>query len=254
MFWSYFDESGTHGDSRVTCIVGYVGTEDEWTHVESQWQSILEPYNHLGLTWWHSSDQPGKKGVFENISMETKDAIQRALVEIIRESELQVIWNGIDTADFEKFVVPQFNGRHPMKPYDMCFYWVIRQLELWRLDHGFSERIGMMFGVQDEYNKRSEMALASWQSNNMLEWLRPISFDSPKYVSALQPADMLGNEMYRCWLKTTQRTTDRFVATDLLRDLSRNGLELGGFATGEALKTNALSAEAWTSPPFREAK
>lgn len=250
MLWSYFDESGTHGDSRVTCIAGYVGAEDEWTHVESQWQAILEPYGPQGLTWWHSSDKVGKKGVFENINTPTKNDIERALIEVVKNSELQVIWNAIDTADFEKFVVPQFNGRDPFKPYDLCFYWIIRQLQFWRSENGCSERIGTMFALQDEYNERSDMALNSWQSWGLLRALGPLSFDSPQCVPALQPADMLGNEMYRCWLKVTQGATKEFVVSDRLRDLSRNGLKHGGFATGESL-ANVLTDEAWNNPPFR---
>lgn len=250
MLWSYFDESGTHGDARVTCIAGYVGTPEEWTHVENQWQQILAPYAPLGLTWWHSKDMPGKRGVFENIDTATKDQIEAALVKVVLNSELQVIWNGIDTRAFNEAVTPQLDGR-VLKPYDLCFYWIIRQLELYRQRQGDKERIGMVFAVQNEYNARSEAALNSWQSWGVLENLGPIAFDYPYRTPALQPADMIGHEMYRCWLKVANGAS-QFTASNLLSDLSRNGLKHGGFATEESLR-NALSAEAWSDPRFLEA-
>jgi hypothetical protein len=111
MLQAYFDESGMHGDARVTAIAGYVATKDVWAGVESRWQAVLGAYAHLGVTHWHSTDMPGKRGVFENVDAATKDAIRVELVHVLKQSDLCVIWNGIDTADFKKFVTPNLGPR-----------------------------------------------------------------------------------------------------------------------------------------------
>ena len=37
----YFDESGTHGSSRVTTLAGYIGTAIQWRSCLSKWQEAL---------------------------------------------------------------------------------------------------------------------------------------------------------------------------------------------------------------------
>jgi Protein of unknown function (DUF3800) len=246
MLQAFFDESGMHGDARVTCIAGYVATADAWASMESRWQAVFDPYRHLGVTHWHSTDMPGLSGVFRNIDAATKDTIRASLVNVLKESDLCVIWNGIDTADFAKFVAPNA-GRRKIDPYDMCFYWVIRQLIFWRMRNKFDGRIGMMFGIHDRYNSRSEVSLKSWKQFNLMEELDSISFGYPKNYPPLQSADMLSNEIYRCWLKLVDGRTERFVASDLLIDISRNSLDEGGFANEAALRS-ALTSDAWTDP------
>jgi hypothetical protein len=255
---AYFDESGTHRNPGVTCIAGYVGTVDEWAPVETRWQELLAPYAQHGLTYWHQTDYRARDGQFAGIEPELSDIIFNALVRVIRDSELQVIWNGIDADAFDRVVPPQFaRAGREFKPYELCFYWIIRQLDRWRLQRGYqeSDRIAMVFAVQDEYNDRSDMTLKSWQRAGLMQEFLPLMFDFPKHVPALQPADILVNEMYRSWLQVKRGTTqDRFVLSDILRDMASNGLEEGGFATEAALRDVVANPEAWTYPGLRGAK
>jgi hypothetical protein len=80
-----------------------------------------------------------------------------------------------------------------------------------------------------------------------MEELGPIAFEYPKHCAPLQSADMLSNEIYRCWLKLVDGRTERFIASDLLRDISRNALDEGGFANERALR-GALTSDAWIDP------
>src|SRR6266700_8112837 len=38
----YFDDSGTHGDSRVVVWGGFVGTIDQWTALDARWRNKLD--------------------------------------------------------------------------------------------------------------------------------------------------------------------------------------------------------------------
>jgi hypothetical protein len=246
---AYFDETGTHGDSRVTAIAGYVGTVAEWTHVENQWQEILEPYAPLGLTWWHHKDYPGQRGQFERIGSETSNLILGALTNVINESDLQVIWAGVDAEAFAALLAEKWRGA--FKPYDFCFYWIMRQLSLWSEKCRYTGRTGMVFAVQDEYNGRSARALESWHSGGVLQHLGPIGFDYPKFLPALQPADILANEMYR--LLEREKTENHSAPSLLLQRISKSRLQEGGFATEETIRHYMTDPhDAWANPQFRE--
>jgi len=249
MLQAYFDESGTHGNAKVTAIAGYVATADVWNRVEQQWQEILKPHAHLGLTWWHMSEFRAGKGQYERIGDELGKEILDALVRVIRESELQIIWAGLDNEDYAAAAPRDLRER--CAPYDYCFYWIMRQLAVWSGRRGHDGNIGMMFAIQDEYNKRSESALKSWQAFGLLENLRPLAFDYPKFRPALQPADILSNEMYRLLMRHKSGASS--APSQLLYAISQNRLQEGGFATEETIRHGISDPrEAWANPMFRE--
>jgi hypothetical protein len=56
MLIGYFDESGTHDQSAVTTIAGYVAKPEVWASVEAQWRQVLEPFAQKGLHTFHMVD------------------------------------------------------------------------------------------------------------------------------------------------------------------------------------------------------
>jgi len=250
MLQAYFDESGTHGDARVTCIAGYVGTADQWAHVENQWQEILKPRAAQGLTWWHMADFRARRGQYERIDTPTGNQILDGLVRIVRESELQVIWAGVDAEVYAAITTPESRGRLGHKPYDFCFYLIVRQLAIWSARRGFKDSIGMMFAIQDEYNKASEMALESWHRFGVLEQLETIAFAYPRKRPALQCADMLANEVYGLWMQYARdKSTNTVNLSQLLQDITKSGLKQGGFATERTIRNYMADPHsAWANP------
>jgi hypothetical protein len=249
MLQAYFDESGTHPEAKVTAIAGYVATADVWNRVEDQWQQILKPHAHLGLTWWHMSEFRAGHGQYERVGVELGTRILNDLVSVIRESDLQVIWAGLDNDDYVAAAPRDLQER--CAPYDYCFYWIMRQLAVWSGRRGYDGNIGMMFAIQDQYNKRSESALKSWQAFGLLENLRPLAFDYPRLRPALQPADILSNEMYRLLLRYKSGASS--APSQLLCAISQNRLQEGGFIIAETIRHYIADPHtAWAYPKFRE--
>lgn len=51
MIWTaYLDESGTHDDSPIMLMGGYLGNTEQWAAFDNAWKSLLEsegiPYSH----------------------------------------------------------------------------------------------------------------------------------------------------------------------------------------------------------------
>ncbi len=53
MLVAYFDESGTHDQSKVVCIAGLVGTAIEWSRIERPWEENLRTTR---VPWFHAND------------------------------------------------------------------------------------------------------------------------------------------------------------------------------------------------------
>jgi hypothetical protein len=48
MLLAYFDDSGTHGNSEIVVMAGFVGTEEQWKIFEKAWSKKLsEPLPSL---------------------------------------------------------------------------------------------------------------------------------------------------------------------------------------------------------------
>ena len=77
----YFDESGTHGDSRFLIVAGYVFEKDAYTSLEAEWRSMLAKYN---LTHFHMSECAPCKGLFAHLKTEECDVAARWAYDIIR--------------------------------------------------------------------------------------------------------------------------------------------------------------------------
>jgi hypothetical protein len=245
--FAYFDETGIHDSSKVAAIAGYVGTKDEWFRVETAWQAVLAPYAQYGLTWWHQADYLSRQGQYTGIRQtEIYDAMFNRLVAIIKDSQLQVIWAGVDAEAFKVTTTPEWRERYAPKPYDFCYYWIIRQLTSWSFRTGYTDNIGLTFAVQDEFNGRSELALRSWQSFGLLEQFRPFSVDYPKFRPALQPADILANELYH--LLQRYKRGGHAAPGQVLQDLSQSGrLQEGGLATEETIR-RLMDNPDWANP------
>jgi hypothetical protein len=73
MFRAFFDESGTHKESPVMVIAGYVSKLSLWTQFEREWKEVLSEYN---IKVFHMTDfLSSKHRDFTSFNDATKERI-----------------------------------------------------------------------------------------------------------------------------------------------------------------------------------
>ena len=64
MMEAYFDESGTHRDSPLMCVTGYIIDADQCRRFQTEWDEVLSKY---GVPYFHMSDCAHGTGVFAGV-------------------------------------------------------------------------------------------------------------------------------------------------------------------------------------------
>jgi hypothetical protein len=67
VFKAFFDDAGTHQDSPITGIGGFVGSEVAATSLETDWQAVLDEFAEEGVRAFHSFAREWGEEDFANI-------------------------------------------------------------------------------------------------------------------------------------------------------------------------------------------
>jgi len=74
---AYYDESGTHGDSPLTVLAGFVGYANDWVDFELEWKKILKKYS---ITHVHAKHLFHRQGQYRQW---TDEQIYECFVDLI---------------------------------------------------------------------------------------------------------------------------------------------------------------------------
>lgn len=79
MLKAFFDDSGTHGSSKVLAIGGCVAREEQWVLFERDWAAMLERF---GILEYHSADLQAFAGDFKGWTEEKRRQLVSCAAEI----------------------------------------------------------------------------------------------------------------------------------------------------------------------------
>jgi hypothetical protein len=98
MLRAYFDDSGTHADSRVVVIGGLIGTDPQWARFKEEWAALLkQPLpGKTSLRMFHLSTCNARAGEFIGYSDAEQDAVIHDFRKIIINAELISIAAAVD--------------------------------------------------------------------------------------------------------------------------------------------------------------
>lgn len=106
MLTAYFDDSGTHADSRVAVIGGWCGTEAQWSAFDAEWTAKLqEPLpGKPPIRQFHLSHCAAGEGEFAKYAPAERDAVRFDFREIILKHKLTGIAAMISRFDWDDLV------------------------------------------------------------------------------------------------------------------------------------------------------
>ena len=198
---AYFDESGTHGDSGVFAIAGYVAAQEDWIRFETDWKRALR---RAGISYFHMVEYENRRGPFASWSKEKRHEVLGDLLAAIKAHALIGLAGCVVVADFERVFRPALPTGHPYRdPYIFCL-----QVGMERIAHYFgphlprSEKIACVFEEKDKVAHSAARHYEAVKAHN--EWgtlFGSISFGGKVDYIPLQAADVLAYESRKATMR-----------------------------------------------------
>ena len=134
----YFDESGTHDDSRYLVVAGYVFEKQSAVDLDYEWRLMLEDY---GLPYFHMKECVHKAGVYKHLSKKECDEAARRAIDLIKKYAAQGIAISIDINAFPD--IPLFGKPHT--PYTFACTQVIHGIKKWADSNNYHDDVAYFF-------------------------------------------------------------------------------------------------------------
>ena len=96
----YLDDTGTHEDSPIVGVGGFIGTEAQWAEFDGRWRAVLESPlpGKPTLSQWHSYDCRWGLKEFSGYSEPERDRVTCIFRDVITQSGLVSLTNFVDVS------------------------------------------------------------------------------------------------------------------------------------------------------------
>lgn len=192
----YLDESGTHDDSPVIVVAGYIARPSHWGRWTTDWNRAKGR-----IRVFHSAQCNQFKGEFEGWSRDGRDNLVKGLIKVIADHEMVGVAVGMDLDAFVQAVsgYPKVVALF-QEPYGACFQWLL----MTTLIHLNRYEPGRPLALVHEVNDYKQIALNAfeWAKNwskeaGLSNELVSLTFGDKATYPPLQSADVLAYEANR---------------------------------------------------------
>ena len=196
MLRAYFDDSGTHADSRVVVIGGLIGTDEQWKQFNEEWAALLKkPLKEKPpLKTFHLSVCNAREGEFSGYNHAEQDAVIHDFRRIIIQSKLISIASAIDRRAWDELVF----GSHRDElgdPLYHCIAYCIEETIRIADPHSAGDQIAIMFD-QGIYSQSIKDKTDPYTYPLGRPRVRSITSGQVADVLPLQGADIVATENY----------------------------------------------------------
>jgi len=203
----YFDGSGTHADSKVRTLCGFLGELSAWQDLIDRWMVVL------GNPEWpnrprelHMFDCAHGLGDFDGWSYAQRLALVGDCVNVVTDSRIFAVGSGAYTDIFSQIGIDNMillESERLGQPLDLVFQYCVQQIAHWTKTEWKDEKVGLIFDEDnkpeaDTYLDHHRYYKASAKYGAVLAG---IGFDSSEQVLPLQAADLLAYGTYQWALK-----------------------------------------------------
>ena len=206
MLKAYFDDSGTHAESKITVVGGLVGTEAQWMQFRQQWAEKLEhPLpGKPRLKMFHLSACKAGAGEFACYSLAERDAITHDFRQIIIASNLIGTASGVDRRAWDELVVGPLRAElgDALSP---CSENAVSETIRIAGPHPDGDKIAIVFDQGIDNPRLRVVAECTTRLLATHAWVTSITFDSVAKTLPLQGADMMATEAYSHGVEWIQR-------------------------------------------------
>lgn len=207
--WGYFDEGGTHAQSRVIVLAGHVRPASEWQPFEKDWKQILK---EEGAPFYHTTDIEADppRGIYKDWTRKQADCLTDRLAPLVANLANSAFGAVMQTkdwfaaADFLKHLLARKSHSLPYQILTKHMLGSVVEKVALELPRG--ERVAFVFEDNDWAGAVRDGYKLFQSSYSHSDRIRHIAFESNKSrCAALQAADMLAwhyrrlNEIRFCW-------------------------------------------------------
>lgn len=217
MLTGYFDDSGTHGPSKVVVWAGFIAPEARWLMLDQGWRAILA---REGLNDFHMADCTAREKEFERRNRADCDKIIHDLREVIMAAELFGIGTAVPKDDWDEVV-----AENPLGPnmgtaeefaFSACFYHALNSAQ----DFKPETDVSLVFDDRDHVTVPMSRIISHYKKQaSKSPNLVGVSFQKCDRFAGLQAADMLAWETYKHalnWIEAGRRQPARPHFQDFL--------------------------------------
>lgn len=185
----YYDDSGSHDESPVYVVGGFLSDTNTWAAFTDEWQATLSK-GPFPIDYLHMKEANRLTGQFKGCSPALRDQKVFELAELTVKYNLRRIDASILRSDFDDLLAGEYPGPVAKSPYFLCFYKII--IGLAREPSLAGKHITSMFDEQGRTGKDAGDAFDELREMYPEEYKlvsRPI-FGSDIDFKPLQAADL----------------------------------------------------------------
>lgn len=196
MFVGYFDDSGSHKESGVIVIGGFVATSRSWLQFDDQWNTVLEEF---GIDMFRMSKWSNRAPPFKNWPESKRRECLNNLIEIIADRDIESVGVVLPVESYRKVLSPP--AQKFVKPYGFAAQFLIGEIATGMRDNSPSgSKIAYIFesgtpGVAD-IQQTFDLLLRRPDEKRTF-YLSTLTFADKRDTPPLQAADIIAYELYR---------------------------------------------------------
>jgi hypothetical protein len=153
----YFDESGTHGDSPVMCVAGYLFTKDQCRKLDQEWLAVLEKHH---LPHFHMMSCAHGTGVFKGRSKDERIEVETSMINIIKRRAERGIAATITESEYLR-VVPKAHRDIAGSAYTWCIHMCLQGVAEWLEKYQPSSLVSYFFESGHRHQKEANDTLTN---------------------------------------------------------------------------------------------